>query len=105
MAVIALYLRKNIVIKAIQQKGIVGKEGKMETHATELEEGTNVDIIILVSDTEPDTTAYLLSTEANQRELSEALERIENKEDLVIITAKEWHEKYSIRSKSLYTIQ
>jgi antitoxin YefM len=47
----------------------------------------------LVSDTEPGTTEYLLSTEANQRELSEAINRIENKENLVIITAKEWHEK------------
>jgi len=84
------------VIRAIKQKGIVGREGKIELHSTELEEGTDVDIIILVSDTEPDTTEYLLSTEANQRELSEAIERIENKENLVTISAKEWHEKYSI---------
>jgi antitoxin YefM len=46
------------------------------------------------------TTEYLLSTESNQRKLSEAIERIENKEDLVTITAKEWHEKYSIRSEN-----
>ena len=50
------------MIRAIKQKGIVGKEGKIEIHSTELEEGTNVDIIILVSDAEPDTTEYLLST-------------------------------------------
>jgi len=65
-------------------------------NATELEEGTDVDIIILVSDPEPDTTEYLLSTEANQRQLSEAIDRIENKENLVTITVKEWREKYSI---------
>ena len=55
-----------------------------------------MDIIILVSDSEPDTTEYLLSTEANQRQLSEAIDRIENKENLVTITTKEWREKYSI---------
>jgi len=59
-------------------------------------QGTDVDIIILVSDPEPDTTEYLLSTEANQRQLSEAIDRIENKENLVTITVKEWREKYSI---------
>ena len=84
------------MIRAIKQKGIVGREGKIELYSTELEEGTNVDIIILVSESEPDTTEYLLSTEANQRELSEAIDRIENKENLVTITVKEWHEKYSI---------
>ncbi len=82
------------MIRAIKQKGTVGREGKIELHSTELEEGTDVDIIILIS--EPDTTEYLLSTEANQRELSEAIDRVENKENLVTITAKEWHEKYSI---------
>ena len=55
------------MIRAIKQKGIVGKGGKIEIHSTELEEGTDVDIIILISDTEPDTTKYLLSTEANER--------------------------------------
>ena len=83
------------MIRAIKQKGIVGKGGKIEIHSTELEEGTDVDII-LISDTEPDTTEYLLSTEANERELSEAINRIENKENLVTITTKEWHKKYSI---------
>ncbi len=83
------------MIRAIKQKGIVGREGKIELSA-ELEEGTDVDIIILVSDSEPDTTEYLLSTEANQRELSEAIDRIEKKENLVTITVKEWREKYSI---------
>ncbi|MFN6234560.1 hypothetical protein, partial [Microcystis sp.] len=72
------------------------REGKIELYSAELEEGTDVDIIILVSDPEPDTTEYLLSTEANQRQLSEAIDRIENQENLVTITTKEWREKYSI---------
>ena len=84
------------MIRAIKQKGIVGREGKIELYSVELEEGTDVDIIILVSDSEPDTTEYLLSTEANQRQLSEAIDRIENQENLVTITTKEWSEKYSI---------
>ena len=84
------------MIRAIKQKGIVGREGKIELYSAELEEGTDVDIIILVSDPETDTTEYLLSTEANQRQLSEAIDRIENQENLVTITTKEWSEKYSI---------
>ena len=84
------------MIRAIKQKGTVGREGKIELYSAELEEGTDVDIIILVSDSEPDTTEYLLSTEANQRQLSEAIDRIENQENLVTITTKEWREKYSI---------
>ena len=48
------------MIRAIKQKGIVGREGKIELYSAELEEGTDVDIIILVSDSEPATTEYLL---------------------------------------------
>jgi antitoxin YefM len=96
IAVIVKHFRSKMMIKALKQQGIVGKAGKIELHSPELEEGTSVDIIILVSDSEPDTTEYLLSTEANRRELSEAMERVENQENLVTITAKEWHEKYRI---------
>jgi hypothetical protein len=33
------------VIRAIKQKGIVGKEGKIEIHSTEPEEGTDLKYI------------------------------------------------------------
>jgi antitoxin YefM len=67
------------MIKAVKQKGIVGKKGKIEIQTPELSEGTEVEIIILVPSFETDTTTYLLSTEANRRELSEAMERVEKK--------------------------
>ena len=82
------------MIKAIKTQGTVGKQGKIEINSTELEEGTDVEILILVSTSETDTTDYLFSTEANHRELLEALERVEKKENLVTINPEEWNEKY-----------
>lgn len=82
------------MIKAAKQKGIVGKQGKIEIQTPELPEGTEVEIIVLVSAPEVDTTEYLLSTDANRRELLEAIERVNNQDSLVIITPEEWHEKY-----------
>lgn len=84
------------MIKAIKQKGIVNKDGKIELQSPELQEGTEVEVIILVTSSEADTTEYLLSTEANKRDLLEAIERVEKKEGLINITSEEWNEKYSI---------
>ncbi|ACB51055.1 hypothetical protein cce_1705 [Crocosphaera subtropica ATCC 51142] len=84
------------MIKAIKQKGIVNKDGKIEVQSPELQEGTEVEVIILVTSSETDTTEYLLSTEANKRELLEAIERVEKQEELITIKPEEWHEKYSI---------
>lgn len=82
-------------MKAVKQKGIVGKQGKIEVYSTELDEGTEVEIIILIPSPEIDTTDYLLSTEANRQELLEAMERVEKRENLVSISSEEWNEKYS----------
>lgn len=84
------------MIKAIKQKGIVNKDGKIEVQSPELQEGTEVEVIILVTFSEADTTEYLLSTEANKRDLLEAMERVEKKEGLINIPSEEWNEKYSI---------
>ena len=84
------------MIKAIKQTGTVDKEGKIEVYSPELQEGTEVEIIILVNSPEPDTTEYLLSKKANEKELLEAIERVEKREGLITITPEEWHEKYSI---------
>ena len=85
------------MIKAVKQKVIVGEKGTIEIHSPELEKGSEVEIIILIpsNDNEQDTTEYLLSTEANRRELLEAVERVEKREDLVEIDSQTWHEKYS----------
>ncbi|MGK7940215.1 MAG: hypothetical protein AB4062_08725 [Crocosphaera sp.] len=84
------------MIKAIKQKAIVNKQGKIEIHSPELQERSEVEIIILVSSPETDTTEYLLSTKANEKELLEAIERVEKREEMITITPEEWHEKYSI---------
>ncbi len=84
------------MIKAVKQKGIIGKTGKLEIQTEDIPEGTEVEVIILVDSSETDATEYLLSTEANKRKLLEAIDRVENNEDLVIINSEEWHEKYSI---------
>ncbi len=40
------------MIKAIKQTGTVDKEGKIEVYSPELQEGTEVEIIILVNSPE-----------------------------------------------------
>ena len=84
-------------MKAVKKKTVVGKKGTIELQSTELQEGTEVEIIILIPsvETELDPTEYLLSTEANRRELLEAVERVEKQENLINISSEEWHEKYS----------
>lgn len=84
------------MIKAFKQKAIVNEQGKIESQTLNIPEGTEVEIIILVPNIEADTTEYLLSTEANKKELLEAQERVNKRENLIVFTANEWHEKYSI---------
>lgn len=101
------------MLSGIKQQGIVGKNGKIEIQAPELAEGTVVEVIVLApryetmavterEDASPqpadsiDETAYLLSTEANRKQLMDALRAVENEQNLVSFTAKEWDEEYNI---------
>ena len=54
--------------------------------------------MIVIFETPPtqDTTEYLLSTEANRRHLREAIEQVETRDDVVVMTPEEWHEKYCL---------
>jgi antitoxin YefM len=61
------------LIKAVKQKEIVAKQGKIEIN----------------------TTKYLLSTQNNKKELLEAIERVEKQENLITFTPDKWYEKYS----------
>lgn len=83
-------------MKAIKTKAIVNKQGIIEVRNLEIPEGTQVEIIVLVSNSKSDTTEYLLSTKANKKELLEAIERVDNQENMVVMTAQQWHEKYSL---------
>jgi antitoxin YefM len=96
------------MLSGIKQKGIVGKDGKIEIEASELAEGTVVEVIILVENspaeqpeniTQPqDTTEYLLSTEANRQHLMTSLQQLEEQQNLVSFTAEEWDEEHHLHS-------
>jgi antitoxin YefM len=80
----------------IKQRTRVGSGGTVMIQSPELPEGVLVEVIVLIEPSEQDTTDYLLSTEANRQHLLEALDHIEHRQDLVVITPEEWHEKYCL---------
>lgn len=82
------------MINGIKQRSVVGKDGKIEILSSELPEGTRVEIIVLVESPALDETDYLLSNPANRQQLLQAIESAKNVDNLVVISAEEWHEKY-----------
>jgi antitoxin YefM len=88
------------MLNGIKQKVIVGKGGRVELPATELPEGTIVEVIVLVEQVKPikqrvceDETTYLLSSEANKNRLLKAVENVE--EGNIIYVDVDEHEKNS----------
>jgi antitoxin YefM len=74
-------------MNAIKYRAIV-KNGRLEMPLVNLPEGTIVEAILLVEQTtqiENDETAYLLSTEANRRNLLEGLEELKQPEKYVYV--------------------
>jgi antitoxin YefM len=68
------------MFSGIKHNDIVGKDGKIELSATELAEGTVVEVIVLVEpQTEEDDTTYLLKSEANKKHLLKAMENVDKK--------------------------
>jgi antitoxin YefM len=72
------------MLNGIKQKAVVGKNGRVELPTTELQEGTVVEVIIMVEQVKPvkqivpeDETTYLLSSEANKNRLLNAMENVE----------------------------
>jgi antitoxin YefM len=96
------------MLSGIKQQVVVGKDGKIEIQASELAEGTVVEVIVLIEQDvvetnanqsiQQDETEYLLSTEANRYHLMTAIQNIETKTNLVSFTPEEWNEEYNIRS-------
>jgi len=84
------------MITGIRQKTVVREGGKIEIVSPELPTGAVVEVIVVVEPVEQDTTEYLLSTEANRKHLLEAMENIEKRENLVVITPEEWNAKYRL---------
>ncbi|MEH2121546.1 hypothetical protein [Nostoc sp.] len=78
------------MLSGIKQKAIVGKNGKIELSATELPEGTVVEVIVLVeTPIVEDETTYLLKSETNKKHLLTALENVE-KRNLIYVDLDEY---------------
>jgi antitoxin YefM len=96
------------MFSGIKQQVVVGKDGKIEIQASELVEGSVVEVIVLVEQDvaetsanpsiQQDATEYLLSTEANRHHLMTAIQNIEAKTHLVSFTPEKWNEEYNLRS-------
>lgn len=78
------------MLSGIKQKAIVGKDGKIELSATELVEGTLVEVIVLVEPpTKEDETTYLMKSEANKKHLLQAMENVD-KGNLIYVDLDEY---------------
>ncbi|VXD12802.1 hypothetical protein [Planktothrix paucivesiculata] len=94
------------MLSSIKQQVVVGRNGKIEIHTSDLAEGIVVEVIILVKQdvfnthTNPsiqqDEREHLLSTQANRYHLMTAIQNIETKTNLVSFTHEEWNEEYNI---------
>lgn len=72
-------------MNAIKYKAII-KNGRLEMPIIDLPEGTIVEAILLIeSEIEMDETAYLLSTEANRRNLLEGLEELKHPQNYIYV--------------------
>ncbi len=61
------------MITGIRERTIVKDGGRVEISSSDLPEGAEVEVIVLVEEDEQDATEYLLSTEANRRHLEQSL--------------------------------
>ncbi|GJD16615.1 hypothetical protein RIVM261_015710 [Rivularia sp. IAM M-261] len=67
-----------MMLNAIKQKAVVGKDGKIELFVKELPEGTVVEVIVLFEkEIEEDANTYLLKSKANKARLIKAIENVE----------------------------
>ncbi len=78
------------MITGIREKTIVKEGGKVEISSTDLPIGIEVEVIVLVEEEEQDATEYLLSTEANRRNLEEALEELKHPEKFIYISLEDY---------------
>ena len=77
------------MITEIREKTIVKENGMVEVSALDLPIGTEVEVIVLVEE-EQDETEYLLSSEANRKNLDEALEELKHPEKFISINLEDY---------------
>lgn len=63
---------------------VVNEDGRIAINSPELRRGDTVEVIVLVNP-EEDETEYLLSTEANQLHLREALQQSDDKKNYIYV--------------------
>ena len=61
------------------------KNGKLDLPLLDLPEGTVVEAILLVDQSELDETSYLLSSDVNRRNLSAGLEELQKPQNYIYI--------------------
>ncbi len=77
------------MITGIREKTIVKEGGRVEISSADLPIGMEVEVIVLVEE-EQDETEYLLSTEANRKNLEEALKELNHPEKFIYINLEDY---------------
>lgn len=72
-------MAETVMMSSFKQRTTVRDGGRIEIVAPDLPKGAQVEVIVLVEPCEQDTTAYLLSTEANRRHLQKAMEDLQDR--------------------------
>jgi len=77
------------MIVGVRQKTIVGEGGFINIQSPELQDGSLVEVIVLLDSEEQDTTDYLLSIEANRRHLEQALRESQNRSNYIYVDSQD----------------
>ncbi|MGH9947595.1 MAG: hypothetical protein ACRD6X_10365 [Pyrinomonadaceae bacterium] len=78
-----------MTLTTIRERVTVSNGGRVEIPPTFLEDGTEVEVLILVEE-EIDETEYLLSTPENRKRMYEALEELKHPENFIPLNAAEY---------------
>ena len=83
------------MIGTIRERTVVKNGGRIEISSSELIDGSEVEVWVLLTDGEEemDATAYLLSTEANRKRMEEALEELKQPENFIPLDMAEYEKR------------
>lgn len=81
-----------MTLTTIRERVTVKNGGRVEIPPTYLEDGTEVEVLILVEG-EMDETEYLLSTPENRRRMEEGLEELKHPENFIPLDLDEYEKR------------
>ncbi|MEO6052110.1 MAG: hypothetical protein ABIP78_12375 [Pyrinomonadaceae bacterium] len=83
------------MIGTIRERTIVKNGGRIEISSSELIDGSEVEVWVLLTDgvEEMEATDYLLSTEANRKRMEEALEELKQPENFIPLDMAEYEKR------------